>query len=186
MSVECIKGNALDLDKIMKGRENGFDAVLCMGPMYHLLEERQRVDVINKCLKLLKSNGSLIVSFISAYAALLDCLKNYPQEVNNLKESFLAYLKDGRYYSSNDQGFTDAYFIHPLSIKNFFIQFGLEPLYLGAVEGPGCLVEDKIMQLDEQAFQSWLDVFGRVSEDPVILGSCEHLLYTGRKIRYEY
>ena len=66
-----IRGNVLDLETILPNKS--FDAVLCMGPLYHLLEEDERKEAINQCLKLLKPGGILIVSFISAYAPIVDC-----------------------------------------------------------------------------------------------------------------
>ena len=57
-----IRGNVLDLETILPNKS--FDAVLCMGPLYHLLEEDERKEAINQCLKLLKPGGILIVSFI--------------------------------------------------------------------------------------------------------------------------
>jgi len=175
----CIQGNVLELSKLLPGKE--YDAVLCMGPMYHLLEENQRKEAINQCMGLLKKGGVLIVSFISAYAPIIDCLKAYPQDISRLKSRLLRYLEDGRHYSTVGEGFTDAYFFNPADIERFMSQFKLETLRIIAVEGLGALVEEKLMQLPEEDFQSWLDVFEAISSNPEVWGSCEHLLYIGRK-----
>jgi 2-polyprenyl-3-methyl-5-hydroxy-6-metoxy-1,4-benzoquinol methylase len=177
---DCIQGNVLSLCDILPGRE--FDAILCMGPMYHLLKEDERREAINQCMGLLKKDGILIVSFISAYAPIIDCLKAYPQDIGKLKDSLLRYLEDGRHDSRVAQGFTDAYFFNPADIRGFMSQFKLETLRIMAVESLGVLVEDKLMQLPEEDFQSWLDVFEAVASNPEVWGSCEHLLYIGRKV----
>jgi len=41
---QCIRGNALYLDRILPDIQ--FDAVLCMGPVYHLLEESERKQAV--------------------------------------------------------------------------------------------------------------------------------------------
>lgn len=177
---DCIQGNVLALCDTLSGKE--YDAILCMGPMYHLLEENQRKEAINQCMGLLKKGGILIVSFISAYAPIVDCLKAYPQNVGKMKESFLRYLEDGRHDSRIDEGFTDAYFFNPAGIEEFMSRFKLETLRIMAVEGLGALVEEKLMQLPEEDFQNWLDVFEAISSNPEVWGNCEHLLYIGRKV----
>ncbi len=175
----CIQGNVLGLSRLLPNKE--YDVVLCMGPMYHLLEENQREEAINQCMGLLKKGGVLIVSFISSYAPIVDCLKDYPQNIRQMKDSLLRFLDDGRHDSRFNIGFTDAYFFNPDHIESFMSKFNLRTLRTMAVEGLGAMVEEKLMQLPEVEFQNWLDVFEVISKSPVVWGSCEHLLYIGQK-----
>lgn len=176
---DCIQGNVLDLNKILQGKE--YDVVLCMGPMYHLLEESQREEAIHQCMGLLKKGGVLIVAFISAYAPIIDCLKAYPQEISRKKKQLLKFLMDGRRFSEGEDGFTDAYFINPEHIEEFMARFNLEKMKIMAVDGMGIFVEEKLMNLKEEDFQDWLDVFEAIASDQVVWGSCAHMLYIGRK-----
>lgn len=41
---------------------------------------------------------------------------------------------------------------------------------------------DEWGRLSEEDFQSWLDVFEAIAAKPAVRGSCEHLLYIGRKV----
>lgn len=100
---------------------------------------------------------------------------------SSITTSFLRYLEDGRHDSRLEQGFTDAYFFDPVRIESFMSGFKLETLRIMAAEGLGAMVEDKLMQLSEEDFQNWLDVFEAISENRVMWESCEHLLYIGRK-----
>jgi len=179
VTVECIRGNALHLDKILPDRQ--YDAVLCMGPIYHLLEEAERKQAIDQCLARLKSGGTLFVSFISAYAPMLDCLKNYPQEIKKEKAQLIRYLYDGRYFKGPDDGFTDAYFFNPTEIGNFMAGFRLHQIKIMATD-PFGTAEDKLLELSEDDFQCWIDLFEHVSANPEIWGCCEHLLYIGKKL----
>jgi len=176
---DCIQGNVLYLNKILPGKE--YDTVLCMGPMYHLLEESQREEAINQCMGLLKKGGILIVSFISAYVPIVDCLLAYPQNISQLKGSLLKYLEDGRYNPGMEDGFTDAYFSNPEEIETFMSRFNLETWKIMAVDGMGLMVEEKLMNLKEEDFQDWLDIFEAISSNRVVWGSCAHMLYIGRK-----
>lgn len=57
-----------------------YDAVLCLGPLYHLNDEKDRIRVIKSCLETLNDNGLSAFGFISAYAkytAVLKFLNHY-------------------------------------------------------------------------------------------------------------
>lgn len=172
-----IRGNVLELEAILPGRL--FDAVLCMGPMYHLLEEAERREAVRQCLSLLKPGGIIIASFISAYAPIVDCIKAYPHEIKKRKASFLQCLGDGRNYK--ESGFTDAYFICPEDIEALFSEFPVRPIRIMAAEGLGAMCENSLMQLPEEDFLEWVDLLYHISDNKVTWGSCEHLLYIGRK-----
>ena len=175
----CIQGNVFDLDHILPGNE--YDVVLCMGPMYHLLEESQREEAVKQCMGLLKKGGLLIVAFISSYAPMVECLKAYPEDISREKSSMLRFLEDGRYLPGAEDGFTDAYFINPEHIEVFMSRFNLERLKTMAVDGIGLIVEEKLVNLKEEDFQDWLDVFEAIASNHVVWGSCAHMLYVGRK-----
>lgn len=48
-------------------------------------------------------------------------------------------------------------------------------------EGLGAMVEEKLMQLEEEDIQHWLDILEEISTNRVVWGSCEHMHYIGRK-----
>lgn len=44
------------------------------------------------------------------------------------------------------------------------------------------MCEKSLMQLPEEDFMEWVDLLYKISDHKVSWGSCEHLLYVGRKI----
>lgn len=154
-----------------------------MGPMYHLLEESDRKEAVRQCLNHLKPGGVFIASFISAYAPIVDYLKKSPGDIREYKERCMKYLYDGR----NDKqfGFTDAYFTDPEEIGAFFSEFRLDTIRIMAAEGLGSMCESSLMQLPDEDFMEWMDLFYKIADKKVILGSCEHLIYIGRRKRDE-
>lgn len=169
-----------DLSRIVS---ETFDVVLCMGPIYHLPDEEDRYRVLKECLKVLKEGGLLFVSFISAYAPIIDFIKNYPEKVTGWKDKLLNYLKDGRNVVSPDNpGFTTAFFMRPDHIEGFMSSFNIGKIVLTGVEGLPAQSESRLYSLPEDAYQEWLDIIYHTSRDPVTWGACEHFLFIGRKV----
>lgn len=175
----AVHGNALDLENTFAGQL--FDAVLCMGPLYHLHKKTDRVGVVSQCMGLIRPGGIFAAAFISAYAPILDLMRNYPEKIEGAAARYLNYLSDGRNYAS--EGFTDAWFEHPKGIDRFMAEFPLEKIALLAAEGMGILAESALTVLPEEQFQQWAGLLYAIAGNPELHGACEHLLYVGRKKR---
>ena len=68
--VSCSIGDARRLEF----SSNSMDAVLLLGPLYHLLEREDRLQALREARRTLRPGGTLIVQGISRYAALLKVL----------------------------------------------------------------------------------------------------------------
>src|SRR5205814_5788324 len=55
--------------------DSAFDAVLLMGPLYHLLEESERQRALAEARRVARSGGTIVVTAISRFASLLDGLR---------------------------------------------------------------------------------------------------------------
>jgi len=175
-----IHANAMDLSEKVSGK---FDVILCMGPLYHLVEENDRIKVIQECMKKLNEGGTLFVSFISAYAPIIDFIKKYPENIIGYKEKLLNYIKDGRNIVSDENpGFTTAYFIDPKEIENFMNKFNLHKKVITGIEGLIAQSEDKVNSLSKEAYKEWIDLIYKTSTNPITWASCEHFLYIGKKV----
>lgn len=178
MLQQTICGNVLELDAYLPDRY--YDAVLCMGPMYHLLEEAERKEAVGRCLSRLKPGGVLIVSFISVFAPIYDLMCRCPEEISEHKGWILSNFADGR--NSDVTGFTQAFFIDPADILPFFSEFRIQKLRLIAQESLGLPLEGALMQLPEDKFREWVDLFYAIADHEAVYGACSHLLYAGRKM----
>lgn len=178
---EFIHANALELSEKVSGT---FDIVLCMGPLYHLPEIDDRLCVIRECLKKLQPGGLIFVSFISAYAPMIDYIKNYPENIVGFKKNLLQYLKNGENIVSTDNpGFTTAYFINPADIEDLMSGFNLRKKVITGIEGLTAQSEAKINSLSDEAYEEWLDIIYQTATNQFTWGACEHILYIGEKIK---
>lgn len=168
-----IHGNALELGEY----EQRYDIILLMGPLYHLIEESDRKKVVENALKLLKSNGIIVASFISNYAPIQDYLKGL-YSIESADE-LLVFLEDGK--SSGDQGFTTAYFTDYKEAKDLMSSFGLKELVFIGVENILGSKENEINALEESQYNKWLEICYQLGKDENLMGTSEHFLYIGRK-----
>ncbi|NLM96798.1 MAG: class I SAM-dependent methyltransferase, partial [Halanaerobiaceae bacterium] len=167
-------GNALKLEDYETEK---YDVILLMGPLYHLVDERDRKSVVEGSLRLLKPDGIIFASFISNYAPLQDNLKNlYPiDDVDVL----LGYLKDG--VNEGDGGFTTAYFSSSREARDLMNSFGLQELVFVGIENILAAKEIEINQLEKSEYRKWLEICYRLGQDDNLIGTSEHFLYIGQK-----
>lgn len=176
---DYVHSNVLNLSENI---EETFDAVLCFGPLYHLVTEEDREKAITECLKRLKPGGFLFTAFISAYAPINDCVTYYPEGIIGYKKHLIQYLKDGvNIVSQENPGFTTAYFIDPMAIQPLMEKFDLETLAITGLEGLFAQSKDSITALSEEAYEEWLDLNFRIASNPMTWAGTEHMLHVGRK-----
>lgn len=155
-----------------------FDAVLLMGPLYHLVRLEDRQTALQQALGVLRPGGILAASFISAYAPLLDLLKHAPEQLHSADE-VLRYFRSGA--NQPQEGFTTAWFSTPQEAQALLAEAGVQPLAFAGVEGLPCIREPAVQALPESVFQEYLTVVEQLAEDPATFGSCEHYLAIGRR-----
>ncbi len=171
-----LQANALDLSVFP---DQGFEAALLMGPLYHLLDGKERLQALREAYRLLKPGGILVAAFISRYAAIRDSAKAYPEWLLKHPDSVERLLANGT--NLGDQGFTEAYFTHPDEIIPLCQAAGFETICRMGCEGVVAGHEQKINQLEGTDFEKWADINYRIGQDPAMIGASDHILYIGIK-----
>lgn len=170
-----IHGDALKLEEY---ETEAYDAVLLMGPLYHLVREEDRKTALRGALRLLKPGGILVAAFISRYAPLMDYLIHL--EEPETPESLLHYLDDG--LNKDGEGFTTAYFTGVEEARSLMEEHGVAELAFAGIENVLGIKEREITALPEQAYRKWLEIGYHLSKDPKVIGTSQHFLYVGRKL----
>ena len=168
----AVKGNALDLDDY---EDEAYDAVLLMGPLYHLVKEQDRIRAVENAVRVLKKGGILIAAFISKYAPIQDALLYCEDDF--CTDDLLAYLNDG--INNEDKGFTTAYFTGVDEAKNLMNRFNLEELVFAGVEN---ILGSKEAEIAASPYYAkWIDIAYALSQDEKVYGTSQHFLYIGKK-----
>jgi len=177
LSIKTIVGDAREADKLSTEQ---YDHVLLMGPMYHLLEECDRVASVNAALKLLKSGGIVYISFINLFAGIVFYMKDEPDyRIDPDYSEYIRSVVEGKSYGGD--AFTKAFFIDQREVLPFMRQFPLEKLHLFGQEGVTSPHERHIMAQSQEVIDLWLDFSEKVWEREEFFSYSEHLMYVGRK-----
>ena len=183
LPVKTICGDAREAGKLVSATEQ-FDHVLLMGPLYHLLEETDRITAVNAALNLLKPNGIIFISFISTFGGLIFGMKDCPDFVAwEIEKEFIEQVVSQKSLRG-DKGntFTRTYMIEKNEVLPFMAQFMLEKLHLFGQEGILSPCENNIMSQPKEIVDLWLDLCEKLWEREDLLSWAEHLMYVGKKI----
>ena len=176
LALHGLQVDARDLTSI---KDNQFNHVLCMGPMYHLKNEDDRAKIVTECLKKLKSHGILFVAFISSYSFVWDYLIRNPEFIlDSDRRVELNKMVDGKDFAG--KGFSDNFYISPKNVLPFFEPFNLEKLHLLNSESLLYLREPELLKQKPDVINAWLDLAEQVCEREDLLSMAEHIMYIGK------
>jgi ubiquinone/menaquinone biosynthesis C-methylase UbiE len=176
----CSVGDARALSR----PDDSADAVLLLGPLYHLTDRADRMAALTEARRVLRPGGTLVAAAISRFASALDGLRaGYLDD-----PAFVAIvsrdLADGQHRNPGNHPayFTTAFFHYPDELRQEVADAGLADLQVLAVEGPAWLLQNFDAYWDDPGRRErLLDVVRRTEAEPSLLGASAHLLAVGRK-----
>ena len=172
---DAVEGDARRLDE----PDASYDIVLLLGPLYHLLEQEERLAALGEARRVLRPAGLLVAAGISRFASLLDGLLRDRLDAKGwaLVQRDLA---DGKHLPRGDRAlFTNAYFHRPEELRVEVEAAGFELQGLFGVEGPGWVRAESLD--DERSFRDVVRVARAVEQEPAIIGASAHFLAVARR-----
>ena len=164
--------------------DNSADAVLLLGPLYHLVEKADRLACLREARRVLRPGGLVWGAGISRFASLFDSLaKGFfadPAFAPILEQD----LEDGQHRNptTNPVYFTDAYFHRPGELSRELLEAGFQVVEIAAIEGPGWIARDfERLWNDPIQRERLLATVRKVEREPSILGASSHIMAIGRK-----
>ena len=164
--------------------DSSVDAVLLLGPLYHLIEKEQRLACLREARRVVRPGGIVWGAGISHFASLLDSLTHGFFDDPDFSSILDRDLEDGQHRNptANPLYFTDAYFHRPGELSREFLAAGFEVLGIVAIEGPGWLARDFDRLWNEPIQRDrLLAAVRKVEREPSILGATSHIMAIGRK-----
>jgi SAM-dependent methyltransferase len=177
--VRLVVADARDLGEVEEGQ---FDAVLLMGPLYHLIEEADRKLALKEAFDRLRVGGVIFSAFLSRFGVMGDFIKRIPHWIED-QAHVRAFLESGKRPDSSPRGGFRGYFASPSEVAPLHEALGFETLVVAGVE-PGISADDESYnRLPAEQRRLWLDLLYEISAEGWIVGASSHLLYIGKKQR---
>jgi SAM-dependent methyltransferase len=156
----------------------GADAVLLLGPLYHLLDRADRVRALSEARRVVRPGGVVAAASIGRYAALHDMLrKRRYEEKRAIVDASVA---DGVLRATDDMGFTTAYLHEPGDLPGEFADAGLTGTRSYGLEGAAWLFGDLDELLDGDR-EVVLEALRAVESVPSLLGVSAHVITVARR-----
>lgn len=154
------------------------DAVLMLGPLYHLQDRADRLKALSEARRVLRPNGVVVAAAISRFASTYDGLLRGFLTDPAFKHIVERDVVTGRHDnpSLRPGWFTTSYFHLPDELANEILAVGLTLDTMVAVEGPGATIDADSWLVDHRRREILLEVIRRVESEPSILGASSHFL----------
>lgn len=164
--------------------DGSYDAVLLLGPLYHLPERSGRIQAWREAARVACPGGVVVAAAISRFAPIQDGLMK-----DFFADARFAYIAErdlieGRHRNddADPRWFTRAYFHRPEELETEVAETDLRLDELIAVEGVGHWLGDLDDILDDPRRRAdllhWL---ARLETEPSLLGASGHLLAVARR-----
>jgi ubiquinone/menaquinone biosynthesis C-methylase UbiE len=160
------------------------DAVLLLGPLYHLTERQDRIAALKEASRVSRNGGVIVAAFISRFASLIDGLFHGFLDDPVFESIVERDLRDGQHRNptKNPNYFTCAFFHHPRDITAEITESGLILEKLLPVESLGALLPRfEADWQDTRRRDRLLRFLRQIEDEPSLLGISAHLLVIARK-----
>ena len=160
------------------------DAVLLMGPLYHLTEEEDRIQVFKEAFRVLKSGGKVFAVGISRFASTMDGWASKNLDDPKFYQLVRRDLEDGQHRNpqNNPEYFTTAYFHHPEELPRELLDGGFHFKKLIAIEGP-IWVSNNLNHFWEDSLRraQLMGLLRTIEEERTLIGASAHFMAIGQK-----
>lgn len=178
LKIQAAVNDATDLGIF---RPEGYDVVLCLGPMYHLLDQGDRKKCILECLRVLKPGGILAIAYVNKHFIFPHLVI---RDKKFLKDNIMRNIAIDSCARASDEDcyWTDASYTTPEEIEKLMEEFNVEKVDHVATDGLSPMLRDAVDSMNEEEYKVWLDYHMLTCREKSIMGISNHGLYVCRKL----
>ena len=167
-SVKAYQGNALDLSRF---RDGTFDLTLCFGPMYHLFDEKDKIQALKEAKRVTKPDGVILVAYVmNDYSIIM-----YGFEEGHIKECVESGKIDEAFHTHST--IDDLYsYVRIEDIDDLNHKAGLKRVKLCAVDGAANYIRPFLKKMDDETFELFIKYQLSVCERMDMMGASGHVV----------
>jgi ubiquinone/menaquinone biosynthesis C-methylase UbiE len=169
MKIDIQQGNALNIANLA---DESFDIILCLGPLYHLTSDRDKLKCIEETKRVCKKNGKIFYAYLSNDMLFITesilYNKNYFGSSNYDHENFK--LTDGSYCFM-----TVEHMKHLMELSN------LKEVHHFAADGLSELLKENINAFNDLQFKEWFRFHLYTCEKKEMIGYSNHIVFIAEK-----
>ena len=176
------QGRAEDLSE---HESNSFDAVLALGPFYHLIEKSRRVRAAEEVMRVLRPGGVAFVAFIPRASGIAGLILRAAADPAQVTPAALEkVVAEGVFLNATSRGFQDGYYPEVDEIETLFEDVGLTQVDLFSIRSLYLGAEKEAAEVRERApdtaaiFEQALE---KLSRDRSLIALGGHALLVLRK-----
>lgn len=156
------------------------DAVLLLGPLYHLGDPRERHMAIAEAARVLRVGGVVFAAGINRLAFFRDDFRKTPQDAADRAAFYHGIMRDGN-FPLREEGAPSTF--HMTTVAEFQEELSgmFTPLALVGVESFASAFQESFVHLSTDDAHTWLDMIEQTGRTPEGLGYTDHYLYIGRR-----
>ncbi|MCG7525044.1 methyltransferase domain-containing protein [Streptomyces sp. OfavH-34-F] len=168
--------------RVLPAPDAGFDAVLLLGPLYHLPDPVDRQRALAEASRVARPGGLVAAAAINRYASLFEHVTYAHLHTDRIRASVSKILESAIY--DGVRGFTLSYFHRAEELVTELTNSGLEDVQVFGVEGPAwSLVKAAEQQPGEgptdDLIASAVEAARMAEPYPELLAASSHLLAVG-------
>jgi SAM-dependent methyltransferase len=158
------------------------DAVLLLGPLYHLSLASERARAIAEAARILRPGGLILAAGINRLIFMGDALRNSPNGTVYPLARLQRFLDDG-YLDSVDARLTAAAYLTTAHDFQAELNGVFAPVLFTGTESFASRLPEQFLAASPENQEIWLDLVERTGTTPEGIGAAAHFLYAGRNGR---
>ncbi|WP_367132250.1 MULTISPECIES: class I SAM-dependent methyltransferase [Streptomyces] len=144
LGINASLGDARHLDE----PDHSYDAVLLLGPLYHLTERADRVQALQEAVRTARPDALVAVAAMNRYSHFLDQTVKHSLTSTDVLSATADTMHTGA-YDQPSLGFTTSYFHTDNELRGELATAGLSTVSLYGTEGPGYWILKTIEKASE-------------------------------------
>lgn len=179
---EITEADARDLSR---WPDQSFDAVLSLGPFYHLTDPNDRSRAAREAARVVRRGGVVFVALMPWLGFVRRTIWVADERRHLADPAFVAALRDRGVFTNDVPGrFTHGHGVRPAEVVPFFESYGFATRTFVSTHGFANGIESALAEMrlsDPDAYAAALELLIDTADDPGLLGLGGHLLYVGER-----